>query len=43
MVAYKLYRPYILLYRVIHKSLRDFWPPLYSSRDGHAEVEHVNR
>ena len=32
-----------LLYRVIHKSLRDFRPLRYSSRDGHAEGEHVNR
>ena len=32
-----------LLYRVIHKSLRDFRPLQYSSRDGHAEGEHVNR
>ena len=31
------------IYRVIHKSLRDFRPLRYSSRDGHAEVEHVNR
>ena len=31
------------LYRVIHKSLRDFRPLQYSSRDGHAEGEHVNR
>jgi len=30
-------------YRVIHKSLRDFRPLQYSSRDGHAEGEHVNR
>ena len=30
-------------YRVIHKSLRDFGPLRYSSRDGHAEGEHVNR
>jgi hypothetical protein len=30
------------LYRVIHKSLRDFRPLRYSSRDGHAEWEHVN-
>jgi hypothetical protein len=30
-------------YRVIHKSLRDFRPLRYSSREGHAEVEHVNR
>jgi hypothetical protein len=30
-------------YRVIHKSLRDFQPLRYSSRDGHAEGEHVNR
>ena len=31
------------LYRVTHKSLRDFRPLRYSSRDGHAEGEHVNR
>ena len=31
------------IYRVIHKSLRDFRPLRYSSRDGHAEGEHVNR
>jgi hypothetical protein len=30
-------------YRVIHKSLRDFQPLRYSSRDGQAEGEHVNR
>jgi hypothetical protein len=30
-------------YRVIHKPLRDFRPLRYSSRDGHAEGEHVNR
>ena len=29
--------------RVICKSLRDFRPLRYSSRDGHAEGEHVNR
>jgi hypothetical protein len=28
--------------RVIHKSLRDFRPLRYSSRDGYAEGEHVN-
>ena len=28
---------------MIHKSFRDFRPLRYSSRDGHAEVEHVNR
>ena len=27
----------------MHKSLRDFRPLRYSSRDGHAEGEHVNR
>ena len=32
-----------VIYRVIHKSLRDFRPLRYSSRDGHAEGEHVNR
>jgi hypothetical protein len=31
------------LYRLIHKSLRDFRPLRYSSRDGHAEGKHVNR
>jgi hypothetical protein len=30
-------------YRVIRKSLRDFRPLRYRSRDGHAEGEHVNR
>jgi hypothetical protein len=30
-------------YRVIRKSLRDFGPLRYSSRDGHTEGEHVNR
>jgi hypothetical protein len=33
----------IYIYSVIHKSLRDFRPLRYSSRDGHAEGEHVNR
>ena len=33
----------LIIYRVIHKSLRDFWPLQYSSRDGHAEGDHVNR
>ena len=31
------------MYRVIHKSLRDFRHLRYSNRDGHAEREHVNR
>ena len=31
------------MYRVIHKSLRDFRPLRYSSRDGHVEGKHVNR
>ena len=31
------------LYMVIHKSFRHFRPLRYSSRDGHAEGEHVNR
>ena len=31
------------MYRVIRKSLRDFRPLRYSSRDSHAEGEHVNR
>jgi hypothetical protein len=39
-----IYRPVCLfLYRIIHKSLRDVQPLQYSSRDGHAEGEHVNR
>ena len=33
----------VWLYRVIHKSLRDFRSLRYCSRDGHAEGEHVNR
>jgi hypothetical protein len=33
----------IRMYRVIHKSLRDLRPLQYSSRDGHAEGEYVNR
>jgi len=32
-----------VIYRVIHKSLWDFRPLRYSSRDGHVEGEHVNR
>jgi hypothetical protein len=32
-----------LKYRVIHKSLREFRPLRYSSRDGHDKGEHVNR
>jgi hypothetical protein len=32
-----------MVYRVIHKSLRDFRPLQYSSRDGHIDGEHVNR
>ena len=31
------------IYRVIHKSLRDFRPLRYSSRYGHVEGHHVNR
>ena len=31
------------MYKVIHKSLRDFRPLRYSSRDGHAEGKHINR
>jgi hypothetical protein len=31
------------IYKVIHMSLRDFRPLRYSSRNGHAEGEHVNR
>jgi hypothetical protein len=31
------------MYRVIRKSLRDFRPLRYSSWDGQAEGEHVNR
>jgi len=37
------YQRRIRTYRVIHKSLRDFRPLRYSSRDAHAEGEHVNR
>ena len=31
------------IFWVIHKSLREFRPLRYSSRNGHAEGEHVNR
>ena len=31
------------MYRVIRRSLRDFRPLRYSSRDGHDEGEHVNK
>ena len=31
------------MYRVIHKSFRDFRPLWYSRPNGHAEGEHVNR
>ena len=34
---------FFVKYRVIHKSLRDFRPLRYSSRNSHAEGEHVNR
>jgi hypothetical protein len=33
----------LFIYSGIHKSLRDFRPLRYSSLDGHAEGEHVNR
>ena len=33
----------LFVYRGIYLSLRDFRPLRYSSRDGHAEGEHVNR
>ena len=33
----------VCVYRVIHKSLRDFRPLLYSRLDGHAEGKHVNK
>ena len=34
---------FVSKYRVTDKSLRDFRPLWYSSRDGHAEGRHVNR
>ena len=37
------YTACVIKYRVIHKYLRDFRPLRYSSRDGHAEGDHVNR
>jgi hypothetical protein len=42
---YKLYFKQFLthIYKVIHKSLRDFRPLRYSNWDGNAEGEHVNR
>jgi hypothetical protein len=33
----------LFIYRVIRKPLRDVRPLRYSSREGHAEGEHVNR
>jgi hypothetical protein len=36
-------QPGTVIYRAIHKSLWDFRPLRYSSRDDHAEGEHVNR
>jgi hypothetical protein len=39
----KLIRKMHNIYRVIHKSRREFRPLRYRSRDGHAEEEHVNR
>ena len=38
-----IHSPQGVSYRVIHKSLLDFRPLRYSSRDGHAEGERVNR
>ena len=32
-----------VIYRAIHKSLRDFRPLRYSNRNGHDEGEHINR
>jgi hypothetical protein len=32
-----------MIYRVIHKSLRDFRPLRHRNRNGHVEWEHVNR
>jgi hypothetical protein len=32
-----------MIYRVVHKFLQDFQPLRYSSRDGHAKGEHVNK
>ena len=31
------------LYRVIHKSLRDFWTRLLNNQDRHGRKEHINR
>ena len=42
-MEWKIDRLYTTKYRVIHKFVQDFRPLRYSSRDGHAEVEHVNR
>ena len=42
-VKCRSYHKILLMYRVKYKSFRDFWPQRYSSRDGHAEGEHVNR
>jgi hypothetical protein len=43
LVQFKVADHESFLYRVIHKSLRDFRPLRYSNRYGNAEGEHVNR
>jgi hypothetical protein len=42
---YILMRSFFVIckYRIFRKSLRDIRPLMFSSRDGHAEGEHVNR
>jgi hypothetical protein len=42
-VCFEFLFNFSLIYRVIHKSLRDFRPLRYSSRDDHVEGVHVNR
>ena len=42
-IYYKDIKTSVLYTGLIPKSLRDFRPLRYSSRDGHAEGEHVNR
>jgi hypothetical protein len=41
--VYLIYIDIYIYIQVIHKSLRDIRPLLYSSRDGHTEGKHVTR
>jgi len=41
--ASKLHVPCAVLYRVIQKSLRNFWTQLHNNQDRHSRKEHINR